>query len=127
MQMVVERVVGGVCMSAIDRLYSSTNKTKKKSINIDDSLYKKLMKFTKKNYDATFSEVINVCIEEYIYENKPYFYEKPENETVTYRSIMIRKENLSNLQKLHKKTGISVTRLLNCAVKEFLDKYDNKR
>lgn len=125
--MVVERVVGGVYMSAIDRLYSSTNKTIKKSINIDDSLYKKLMKFTKKNYDATFSEVINVCIEEYIYENKPYFYEKPENETVTYRSIMIRKENLSNLQKFHKKTGISVTRLLNCAVKEFLDKYDNKR
>lgn len=125
--MVVERVVGGVYMSAIDRLYSSTNKTIKKSINIDDSLYKKLMRFTKKNYDATFSEVINVCIEEYIYENKPYFYEKPENETVTYRSIMIRKENLSNLQKLHKKTGISVTRLLNCAVKEFLDKYDNKR
>lgn len=125
--MVVERVVGGVYMSAIDRLYSSTNKTIKKSINIDDSLYKKLMRFTKKNYDATFSEVINVCIEEYVYENKPYFYEKPENETVTYRSIMIRKENLSNLQKLHKKTGISVTRLLNCAVKEFLDKYDNKR
>lgn len=125
--MVVERVVGGVYMSAIDRLYSSTNKTIKKSINIDDSLYKKLMRFTKKNYDATFSEVINVCIEEYVYENKPYFYEKPENETVTYRSIMIRKENLSNLQKLHKKTGISVTRLLNCAVKEFLEKYDNKR
>ena len=95
-------------MSAIDRLYSINNKTVKKSINIDDSLYKRLMRYTKKNYDATF-------------------YEKPENETVTYRSIMIRKENLDNLQKLHKKTGISVTRLLNCAVKEFLDKYDNKR
>ena len=114
-------------MSAVDRLYSINNKTVKKSINIDDSLYKRLMRFTKKNYDATFSEVMNVCIEEYVYENKPYFYEKPENETVTYRSIMIRKENLDNLQKLHKKTGISVTRLLNCAVKEFLEKYDNKR
>ena len=114
-------------MSAIDRLYSINNKTFKKSINIDDSLYKRLMRFTKKNYDATFSEVMNVCIEEYVYENKPSFYEKPENETVTYRSIMIRKENLYNLQKLHKKTGISVTRLLNCAVKEFLEKYDNKR
>lgn len=53
-------------MSAIDRLYSINNKTVKKSINIDDSLYKKLMKFTKKNYDATFSEVMNVCIEEYV-------------------------------------------------------------
>ena len=114
-------------MSAVDRLYSINNKTVKKSINIDDSLYKRLMRYIKKNYDATFSEVMNVCIEEYVYENKPSFYEKPENETVTYRSIMIRKENLDNLQKLHKKTGISVTRLLNCAVKEFLDKYDNKR
>ena len=114
-------------MSAEDRLYTITNKNVKKSINIDDSLYKRLMRFTKKNYDATFSEVMNVCIEEYVYENKPSFYEKPENETVTYRSIMIRKENLDNLQKLHKKTGISVTRLLNCAVKEFLEKYDNKR
>ena len=125
--MVVKRVIGGGYMSAVDRLYSINNKTVKKSINIDDSLYKRLMRFTKKNYDATFSEVMNVCIEEYVYENKPSFYEKPENETVTYRSIMIRKENLSNLQKFHKKTGISVTRLLNCAVKEFLDKYDNKR
>ena len=114
-------------MSAINRLYSINNKTIKKSINIDDSLYKRLMKFTKKNYDATFSEIINICIEEYIDENKPSFYEKPKLETVTYRSIMIRKENLTNLQMLHKKTGISVTRLLNCAVKEFLDKYDNKR
>ena len=57
-------------MSAIDRLYSINNKTVKKSINIDDSLYKKLMKFTKKNYDATFSEVMNVCIEEYIILNR---------------------------------------------------------
>lgn len=114
-------------MSAIDRLYSIKNKAIKKSINIDDSLYTKLMNFTKKNFDATFSEVINVCIEEYFDDKEPYFYEKPMNETVTYRSVMIRQENLNNLQKNHKKTGISVTRLLNCAVKEFLDKYDNKR
>lgn len=114
-------------MSAIDRLYSIDNRTVKKTVNIDDSLYKRLMKYAKKNYDATFSEIINVCIEEYIDENNPSFYEKPKLETVTYRSIMIRKQNLNNLQKMYKRTGISVTRLLNCAVKEFLEKYDNKR
>lgn len=114
-------------MSAINRLYAINNKTVKKTVNIEDKLYNQLMKFTKKNYDATFSKVINVCIEEYIERNNPSFYEKPKLETVTYRSIMIRKENLKDLQKMYKKTGISVTRLLNCAVKEFLDKYDNKR
>lgn len=114
-------------MSAVDKLYSITNKAIKKTVNIDDSLYDKLMNFTKKNYDATFSEVINVCIEEYIERNKPTFYEKPKMETVTYRSIMMRKENLNNLQQMYKRTGISVTRLLNSAIKEFLEKYDNKR
>ena len=114
-------------MSAINRLYSINNKTIKKTVNIDDSLYKRLMKFTKKNFDSSFSEIVNVCIEDYIEKNKPSFYEKPELETVTYRSIMIRKDNLINLQKMYKRTGISVTRLLNCAIKEFLDKYDNKR
>ncbi len=114
-------------MSAIDRLYSIDNKTIKKTVNIDDSLYKRLMKFVNKNYDASFSEIVNVCIEEYIEANAPSFYEKPKLETVTYRSIMIRKQNLNNLQKMYKKTGITVTRLLNCAIKEFLEEYDNKR
>lgn len=114
-------------MSTIDKLYSINNKTVKKTVNIEDKLYSRLMKFTKKNYDATFSQVINVCIEEYIERNKPSFYEKPKLETVTYRSIMIRKGNLEQLQKMYKKTGISVTRLLNGAVKEFLEQYDNKR
>ena len=114
-------------MSAIDKLYFINNKTIKKTVNIEDTLYKRLMKFTQKNFDATFSQIVNICIEEYIERNKPSFYEKPQLETVTYRSIMIRKENLKNLQQMYKKTGISVTRLLNCAIKEFLNKYDNKR
>lgn len=74
-------------MSAINRLYAINNKTVKKTVNIEDKLYNQLMKFTKKNYDATFSQVINVCIEEYIERNNPSFYEKPKLETVTYRSI----------------------------------------
>lgn len=111
-------------MSATSRLYLIKNKTIKKTINIEDDLYKRLMKYVKKTYDATFSEIINVCIEDYIEKNKPSFYEKPKNETVTYRSIMIRKENLANLKQMHKQTGISVTRLLNGAVKEFLEEHE---
>ena len=111
-------------MGAIDRLYNVNNKTIKKSVNLDDSLYHRLINFNNKNYDATFSEIVNICIEEYIEKNNPTFFPRPDNETVTYRGIMIRKENLKNLQNMCKKTGISVTRLLNCAIKEFLEKYD---
>lgn len=109
-------------MSAIDRLYSSSNPTIKKSVNIDDTLYQKLIMITKKKFSASVSEVINVCIEDYIEENKPSYYPKPELESVTYRSIMIRKDNIKNLQKMNKATGITVTRLLNASINEFLKK-----
>ena len=111
-------------MSAIDRLYSINNKTVKKSINIDDSLYKKLMKFTKKNYDATISDMINVCIEDLLSTGSVKYYAKPEDEITIYRSVMIRKENAEALNKITQETGISLTRLVNIAMKEFLDKYN---
>lgn len=111
-------------MSAIDRLYSINNKTVKKSINIDDSLYKRLMRYTKKNYDATISDMINVCIEDLLSTGSVKYYAKPEDEITIYRSVMIRKENAEALNKITHETGISLTRLVNIAMKEFLDKYN---
>lgn len=111
-------------MSAIDRLYSINNKTVKKSINIDDSLYKRLMRYTKKNYDATISDMINVCIEDLLSTGSVKYYAKPEDEITIYRSVMIRKENVETLNKITQETGISLTRLVNIAMKEFLDKYN---
>ena len=111
-------------MSAIDRLYSLNNKTVKKSINIDDSLYKRLMRYTKKNYDATISDMINVCIEDLLSTGSVKYYAKPEDEITIYRSVMIRKENAEALNKITQETGISLTRLVNIAMKEFLDKYN---
>ena len=111
-------------MSAIDRLYSINNKTVKKSINIDDSLYKRLMRYTKKNYDATISDMINVCIEDLLSTGSVKYYAKPEDEITIYRSVMIRKENAEALNKITQETGISLTRLVNIAMKEFIDKYN---
>lgn len=108
-------------MSAIDRLYDINNRATKKSINIDDSLYKKLINLTQNKFDATISELINVCIEEYAEKNHPAYYEKPDCETVTYRSIMLREDNIDWLNKTNKKTGITVTRLINAAIKDFLE------
>ncbi len=111
-------------MSAIDRLYSINNKTVKKSINIDDSLYKRLMRFTKKNYDATISDMINVRIEDLLSTGSVKYYAKPEDEITIYRSVMIRKKNVEALNKITQETGISLTRLVNIAMKDFLDKYN---
>lgn len=109
-------------MSAIDRLYDINNRTLKKSINIDDSLYKKLIYLTQNRFDATVSDLINVAIEDYSEKNRPAFYGKPENETVTYRSVMLREDNIKWLNDTYKETRISVTRLVNVSIKEFIDK-----
>ncbi len=108
-------------MNIRDKLYAKENKTISKAINIDDSLYEKIRQLTEKVYDAKLSDVINVAIEEYINRNKPNYYAKPKNETVTYRNLMLRKNNIDKIKEYHQQTGISFTRLVNGAIKEFFE------
>ena len=110
-------------MSAIDRLYKKSNYTVQKSINLEDRLYTRLKEIVDKDYDATISDIINVCIEDLLSAGNVY-YAKPEDEITIYRSVMIRKENVEALNKITQETGISLTRLVNIAMKEFLDKYN---
>ena len=108
-------------MEIRDKLYKYNNPIIAKTINIDDSIYNKIKDLSEKVFDATISEIINIAIEEYIKRDKPNFYGKTEKETVTYRSIRLRKENVVKLNEYSKSTGISFTRLVNGALKEFLD------
>lgn len=89
--------------------------------DIDDSLYEKIKLATEKDYDAKLSDIINVAIEEYIERDNPTYYAKPDRETVTYRNLMLRKKNIKKLNEYHQKTGISFTRLVNGAIKEFFE------
>lgn len=111
-------------MSTINRLYKKDNHTVQKSINIEDKLYTRLKKLVEKEYDATISDIINVCIEDLVSSGNVKYYAKPEGEITIYRSVMIRKENVEALNKITKETGISFTRLVNIAMKEFLDNYN---
>ena len=100
-------------MSSIDRLYKKDNYTIQKSINLEDKLYSRLKEIVEKEYDATISDIVK-------------YYAKPDEEITIYRSVMIRKENVAALNKITKETGISLTRLVNIAMKEFLEKYDTR-
>lgn len=111
-------------MSAIDRLYKKDNYTIQKSINLEDKLYTRIKEIVDSKYDASISDIINVCIEDLIDSGNIKYYAKPEDEITIYRSVMIRKENIEALNKVNSETGISFTRLVNIAMKEFLDKYN---
>ena len=80
------------------KLYKKSNYTTRRSIKIEDELYEKLNKITKQKYSASISEVINVCIEELLEKEKIEIYERPRDELMLYRSIMIRKENEERLK-----------------------------
>lgn len=109
-------------MNIRDKLYKLENKTVPKSINIDDSLYEKIRNAIENVYDAKLSDIINVALEEYIERDNPTYYAKPKLETVTYRNLMLRKNNIKKMNEYHQKTGISFTRLVNSAIKEFFDR-----
>lgn len=113
-------------MSSIDRLYKKDNYTIQKSIILEDKLYSRLKEIVEKEYDATISDIVNVCIEDLISSDNIKYYAKPDEEITIYRSVMIRKENVAALNKITKETGISLTRLVNIAMKEFLEKYDTR-
>lgn len=50
-------------MNNVYKLYKITNERVKKFINIEDSLYEELKCLVTNVYDATISDVINVCLE----------------------------------------------------------------
>lgn len=117
----VQIYLKGDSMNIRDKLYKRDNKTISKSINIDDSLYEKIRNATENIYDAKLSDVINVAMEEFIERNNPTYYAKPKTESVTYRNLMLRKNNIKKFNEYHQKTGISFTRLVNGAIKEFFE------
>lgn len=112
-------------MNAIERLYKKDNYRIQKSINIEDTLYTKLEYIIGNYYDATISDIVNVCVEDLINKGNIKYYAKPYGEITIYRSVMLRKRNVEELNKINHETGISVTRLVNIAIKEFLLKYNN--
>ncbi len=105
-------------MDARERLYKKNNKCFNKTINIEEKLYKKLKKFSAEIYDATISQIINVAIENYVQSEEHNCHGKPKDEMVVYRTIMLRPQNLKDLQVISEKTGYSVTRLINTAIRE---------
>lgn len=108
-------------MEIRDKLYKHNNPIITKTVNIDDSIYNKFKDLSEKVYDATISEIMNIAIEEYIQRDMPSFCGKTENDTVTYRSIRLRKANVVKLNEYCRRTGISFTRLVNGALKEFIE------
>ena len=113
-------------MRAIDRLYKK-DKNIVRSMLIDQDLYQKVQNLSKNIFEPSTSRIINVCIENALLKKKDIpFYKKPDGVDTIYRSVVIRKTFLDELMKMRDKTGISLNRLINSCIKEFLEEYKNE-
>ena len=83
---------------------------------IDEKLYLELERLSKEVYEASISKLINVAIEELVEKEKIEVYEN-RNRTCVTRSILIRESLLKGLSELKIKYGLSVSMLVNIAVK----------
>ena len=102
-------------MAYSDKIYKK-EKLISRTFYIDEKLYLELERLSKEVYEASISKLINVAIEELVEKEKIEVYEN-RNRTCVTRSILIRESLLKGLSELEIKYGLSISMLVNIAVK----------
>ena len=96
----------------------------KKSAEIEGKLYDRLKEISDNEIDASINKIIDACIDDLKLEEKVVIYKKEENEISVARSIIIRESMYKKLEEMRVKYGISISKLINIAIRSGLDKYD---
>ena len=102
-------------MAYSDKIYKK-EKLISRTFYIDEELYLELERLSKEVYEASISKLMNVAIEELVEKEKIEVYEN-RNRTCVTRSILIRESLLKGLSELKIKYGLSISMLVNIAVK----------
>lgn len=102
-------------MSIFDNYFLKKDNLLKRRIEIDNSLYEKLMELTE-IYDASINKMVNVAIIELIKNGNINIYEKNNNEIVESHNFAIRETSYKELEKLKDRYGLSIYKLVNIAI-----------
>lgn len=98
----------------------------KKSAEIEGNLYDRLKEISEKELDASINKIIDACISDLKLEEKIIIYKKEDNEINVARSVIIRESMYKKLEEMREKYGISISKLINIAIRTGLDKYAKK-
>ena len=99
----------------------------KKSAEIEGKLYDRLKEISEKEIDASINKIIDACIYDLTLEEKIIIYKKEDNEINVARSVIIRESMYKKLEEMREKYGISISKLINIAIRTGLEKYDSHR
>lgn len=107
-------------MNVFDRFYDK-EKLIRKTIEIDNDLYDELNKISKMKYNTSTNMLINVCIEELLKTENINMYVKKDKYSTMKHSLLIKKSFIDGLDKLKEKYNISISKLINMAIKNAID------
>lgn len=106
----------GDIMSVFDRFYDK-EKLIRKTVEIDNDLYDKLSEILKGKYNTSVNMLINASIEELIKTENINLYAKGDKYSTMKRSLLIKESFSNGLNKLKEKYNISISKLINMAIK----------
>lgn len=106
----------GDIMSVFDRFYDK-EKLIRKTVEIDNDLYDKLSEILKGKYNTSVNMLINASIEELIKTENINLYAKEDKYSTMKRSLLIKESFSNGLNKLKEKYNISISKLINMAIK----------
>mgnify|MGYP000869873204 FL=1 len=113
-------------MNVLERFWKKDDLIQK-TFEIESNLFDEIEYLSENVYDASISKIINACVDYLIETENIKLYPKNENELTTKHSIILRKYSLDNLDKLKNKYGISIYKLINIAIKNVLDDYNQNK
>ena len=107
--------------------FNKKEKWVKKSVEIEGNLYDKLKEIANNELDASINKIIDACIEDFQIRETVIIYRKEKNEINVARSIIIRESIYKKLEDMREKYGISISKLVNVAIRTGLEKYKEKK
>jgi len=109
-------------MDWYERFYPKENWVKK-SAEIEGDLYDSLKEISSNELDASVNKIIDACIDEFKIGDKVTIYKKDKNNISVARSIIIRESIYKKLEQMRVKYGISISKLVNIAIRDGLKRY----
>ena len=103
-----------------DHAFRKRERKIRRNYEIEDSLYSKLEELSK-IYDASVADLINECLSNLIQLENVQVYGKTGSELFVTHTLLIRESNLSGIEKLKEKYGVSIFKLVNISIKNVLD------
>ena len=99
----------------------------KKSTEIEGNLYDRLKEISESELDASINKIVDACINDLELAEKIVIYKKETNEINVARSVIIRESMYKKLEEMRERYGISISKLMNIAIRNGLNKYDKNK